>query len=160
MARAPLILVLLCLAAVGCAPAAAPPRELTGLWSGNPVGCALGAGIRFEAGAIALVHEEQKETLFARPRYVVERAGDDFQVRVTYDLPRLAGGAHDPGARGVLVLARRPDGALAPVSHIFLDGRTGAARLRIADDPAAALMTLAPCSAHPWREALRGRSDP
>lgn len=106
------------------------------------------------------MHEEQKETLFARPRYVVERAGDDFRVQVTYDLPHFSGGARDPGARGVLVLVRRPDGALAPISHILLDGRTGAARLRIANDPAAALLTVQPCADHPWREALRGRSDP
>jgi hypothetical protein len=40
-----------------------------------------------------------------------------------------------------------------------VDPRTGSARLRIANDPAATALTLTPCGDHPWRERLRGRSQ-
>jgi hypothetical protein len=70
----------------------------------------------------------------------------------------MAGGAHTLGARGVLVLARQPDGSISPERHTLIDGRTGAARARIIDDPAAVLL-LQPCGAHPWREELRGRAE-
>ena len=62
------------------------------------------------------------------------------------------------GAHGVLVLARQDDGGIAPVAHTLIDGLTGSARVRITNDPTAALLTLEPCGAHPWREDLRGRA--
>jgi hypothetical protein len=114
--------------------------------------------VEFGRDAIAAVYEDERQTLFQHPRYEVEAVGDDFQVRVTYDLPRMPGGAWSAGAYGVLVLRR--DGAMiAPVSHNLIDPRTGAARLRIVDDPAATALTLTPCGDHPWREPLRGRSQ-
>ncbi len=144
------------LAAAGCG-GAAPPTELAGLWSAGAAACAAGVGVRFERDAILAVYDRQAETLFAKPRYQIIAPGDDFRVRIEYRLPRMAGGARSVGARGVLVLARRGEG-LAPATHNLADGRTGAVRLRVADDPAAALLTLIPCGDHPWREGLRGRS--
>lgn len=114
--------------------------------------------MRFEADEIQVVYEEETQTLFEHPRYNLESGGETFRVRITYALPRVTGGARVAGARGVLVLARQPSGGLAPVMHSIMDGRTGSARMRIADDPAVQALTLAPCGAHPWREDLRGRA--
>ena len=146
----------LALAAASCS-GAKPPAELSGLWSAGPAACEAGVGVRFEADAIEVVYERQSETLFANPRYQMERGGDNFRIRITYDLPRMAGGARSLGAHGVLVLARGNDGRIAPEMHNLVDGRTGAARTRIVDDPAVTALTLQPCGAHPWREGLRGR---
>ncbi len=154
MARSPIALLGLALAA--CA-GASPPQELAGLWSAGPAACAAGVGVRFRADSIQAVYEDGIETLFANPRYEIE-PGDTFRVRIVYDLPEVTGGAHTEGARGVLVLARQRDGSIAPERHTLIDGRTGAARTRILDDPAAVLL-LQPCGAHPWREDLRGRAD-
>jgi hypothetical protein len=137
-------------------PPAAPP-ELSGLWSAEPAACAAGVGVRFKADAIEVVYAEETATLFARPRYQPESIGGTFRVRITYELPRLVGGAHVAGAHGVVVLARQPDGGIAPVMHSIVDARTGASRVRIADDPALAALTLSPCGAHPWKQELRGR---
>lgn len=158
MARArSLALAGLAVAAAGCGDA--PPAELDGLWSANQAACAAGVGVRFTADAIEAVYARQRETLFEHPQYDVIGQGDDFRVRITYALPRMAGGAHDPGAHGVLVLARSGDGGVAPAMHNLVDGRTGAARLRIADDPARSVLTLRPCAAHPWDDqGLRGRA--
>lgn len=114
--------------------------------------------MRFEADAINVVYDNETQTLFDHPRYEVESAGETFRVRITYDLPRVTGGARVAGAHGVLVLGRQPDGRIAPLMHSISDARTGAARLRIGDDPATQALTLAPCGAHPWREDLRGRA--
>ena len=131
------------------------PRELAGLWSTGEASCAAGVGIRFTADAIeATYDDEQSETLFERPRYRVVSSGDGFRVRVTYALPRVAGRAR-PGAHGVIVLARRGD-MIAPETHTLVDGMTGSARMRIADDPVVTALTLQPCGRHPWREPLRG----
>src|SRR5262249_22513665 len=142
--------------AAGCGASAPPPTELSGLWSAGPAACDAGIGVEFGAEAIAAVYEDERQTLFQHPRYQVEAAGEAFRVRITYDLPHVAGGARSVGAHGVLVLAR--EGAvIAPVSHNLVDPRTGAARLRIADDPAATALTLTPCGHHPWsEEPLRG----
>jgi hypothetical protein len=143
--------------AVGCSAAQPPPAELSGLWSAGEAACRGGVGVEFGAEAIEAVYEDERQTLFQRPRYAVERDGDDFRVRITYDLPRLAGGARTAGAHGVLVLQR--DGALiTPVSNTLVDPRTGASRTRIADDAAVRALTLTPCGDHPWRQPLRGRS--
>lgn len=154
MARAAIALFGLVLA--GCAAAKAePPAELNGLWSAGAAACAAGVGVRFRGDVIEAVYDDETETLFERPRYQVQHTGEAFRVRIVYDLPRGVGGPNS--ARGVLVLARQPNDGIAPIAHALLDGRTGAARVRIADDPAAALLTLEPCGAHPWREQLRGR---
>ena len=135
-----------------------PPAELAGLWSAGPAACAAGVGVRFEADEIQVVYEEETQTLFEHPRYNLESGGETFRVRISYGLPRVTGGARVGGGRGVLVRARQPSGGLAPVMHSIMDGRTGSARMRIADDPAVQALTLAPCGAHPWREDLRGRA--
>jgi hypothetical protein len=154
MARPPLALLGLALA--GCADA--PPQELGGLWSAGPAACAAGVGVRFRADAIEAVYDREVETLFAHPRYQVEPHGEAFRVRIVYDLPQLPGGASAPGSHGVLILARQADGSIAPEYHAMVDGRTGAVRMRIVNDPAALLLSLQPCGAHPWREELRGRA--
>jgi hypothetical protein len=141
----------------GCAPAR-PPAELAGLWSAGLAACAAGVGVRFEPDVIEVVYEDGTETLFDRPHYVVESADETFRVRITYQLPRVAGGARVAGAHGVVVLARQPSGGIAPLTHSLVDARTGSARLRIANDPAVTALTLSPCGAHPWREDLRGRT--
>jgi len=151
-------LISLCFLGSACAGPADPPAELAGLWSAGPAACAAGVGVRFEADEIQVVYEEETQTLFEHPRYNLESGGETFRVRITYALPRVTGGARVAGARGVLVLARQPSGGLAPVMHSIMDGRTGSARMRIADDPAVQALTLAPCGAHPWREDLRGRA--
>lgn len=156
MARAAKIIAGLCLAVTGCAPAA-PPAELAGLWSAGPPACQAGVGVRFEADSIRMVYRDNAEVLFARPHYEV-LPGRELRVRVTYRLPRAAGGVRDPGARGVLVLARRAGGAIAAEKHNLLDGRTGAARLRLEQDPATALLTLVPCQRSASAAGLRGRA--
>lgn len=154
---APLMALLAASATAGCA-GSSPPPELSGLWSAGSASCEAGVGVRFRADAVQAIYDRQTETLFADPHYTVESEGGSFRVRIVYDLPRIAGGARAVGAHGVLVLERQDDGGLAPAAHALVDGRTGATRLRIADDPVATLMTLTPCGAHPWREGLRGRS--
>lgn len=156
MARAAKIIAGLCLAVAGCAPAA-PPGELAGLWSASPSACQAGVGVRFEADSISMVYRNNAEVLFAHPHYEM-LTGAEFRVRVTYRLPPTAGGARDPGARGMFVLARRADGAIAAEKHNLLDGRTGAARLRIEQDPLAALLTLVPCEPSASAMGLRGRA--
>lgn len=157
MARARWPLVGLGLALAGCA-GASPPEELSGLWSAGPAACAAGVGVRFRADAIEAVYDDEVETLFRRPSYSVEGAGDAFRVRIEYDLPDIAGGARSVGAHGVMVLSRDGD-RISPTAHSLIDSRTGAVRMRIAEDPVSTLMSLEPCGAHPWREALRGRRD-
>lgn len=148
----------LAVALAGCS-GAGPPSELHGLWSAGQAACDAGVGVRFGADAIDAVYDREQQTLFEHPRYRVEEGGDNFRVRIFYDLPHQPGGARSVGARGMLVLARMPDGGLAPVDHNLLDARTGAARVRIANDPAMTALTLEPCDAdHPWREGLRGRA--
>lgn len=159
MARAPPYIAVAGLAlAAGCA-GPAPPQELDGLWSAGPAACAAGVGVQFRADAIEVVYEEQTETLFERPRYdVIEAEPENFRVRITYELPRQAGGARVAGAHGVIVLARQPGGGIAPEMHSLQDARTGAARTRIVGDPVQTVLTLEPCGAHPWRQSLRGRA--
>ena len=158
MARVVPPLALLGLALAGCA-GAPPPEELAGLWSAGPAACEAGVGVRFGADAIEAVYDREVETLFAHPRYELDRDSDVFRVRIVYDLPQLPGGAGAAGAHGVLVLARQPDGSIAPERHTLIDGRTGAARIRFVGDPVSVLLSLEPCGAHPWREDLRGRAD-
>lgn len=156
MARAILTLLCLCLAAAGCG-GRAPPRELAGLWGADVAPCAAGVGVRFGANAIEMIYRDETEQLFARPSYAVLSRGDRFRVRITYDLPHIAGGVREPGGRGTIVLAQQQSGGIAPESHNLIDGRTGAARVRISDDPAATLLSLVPCGSSPWTEGLRGR---
>jgi hypothetical protein len=144
--------------APACAPPARPPPELMGLWSAGPAACAAGVGVRFNADAIEVVYQDATETLFAHPRYKVESNGEAFRVRITYELPRVVGGARVAGARGVVVLARQPGGTIAPITHSIVDARTGSARMRITEDPAVTALTLSPCGEHPWQEDLRGRA--
>ena len=156
MARVRYALLGLAVAAAACR-SAAPPAELSGLWSSSQAACEAGVGVRFGADAIRAMYDGQSEVLFRAPRYEAEGNEADFRVRIRYALPRPAGGAHSQGAHGMIVLARSPGGGLAPRAHNLLDARTGAARLRVMDDPAAALLTLEPCGPHPWREGIRGR---
>lgn len=142
--------------AAGCGARAAPPTELAGLWSTGEASCAAGVGIRFTSDAIEAVYDDDETaTLFDRPRYRVISTGEDFRVRVTYALPQVEGQGSRPGAHGVLVLARHGE-LIAPVAHSMVDGLTGSARMRIADDPAVTALTLQPCERHAWREPLRG----
>lgn len=140
-----------------CAERSHPPAELSGLWSAGPAACEAGVGVRFEDDAVIVVYDQETQTLFDNPRYNLESSGETFRVRITYDLPRVTGGARVAGAHGVLVLARQPSGGLAPLTHSIVDARTGSARMRIGGDDAAQSLRLAPCGAHPWREELRGR---
>lgn len=157
MARAHAFLLGLVLVSAGCGGSRAP-AELSGLWSAGPAACEAGVGVRFRGDAIQVVYDRQSETLFARPRYRIEEAEGQFRIRIIYDLPRLAGGARSAGAHGVVVLARQPDGGIAPAAHNLVDARTGAVRLRVLDDPVTDLLTLEPCGPSPWREEnLRGR---
>jgi hypothetical protein len=143
--------------ASGCGGASAPPEELSGLWSAGDAACAAGVGVRFTSEAIQAVYEDRRETLFDQPRYVIENAGEEFRVRITYALPRITGAVHRTGAHGVVVLVRNGRG-ITPAAHNLIDGLTGTARLRIDDDPAMTALTLQPCGRHPWREDLRGLS--
>lgn len=158
MARAaPFVVLALLFTLAGCAGGSAP-SQLSGLWSAGPAACAAGVGVRFDADAIRAVYDNESEILFANPRYALESDGEMFRVRIVYDLPQVAGGARVVGSHGVLVLARqRGEGGIAPVAHSMVDGRTGAARMRLVGDPAIGLMTLEPCGAHPWGAPLRGR---
>ena len=156
MAGARLIIAWLGLSLAAACGSAAPPAELNGLWSAGQAACDAGVGIRFRSRAIEAIYQDGRQTLFDRPRYHVEADGDDFRIRIVYDLPRLAGGARTVGAHGVLVLARTATGGLTPSAHNLIDGRTGTARIRIGEDPAVAALTLEPCGRHPWRENLRG----
>lgn len=151
-------LLFLTLLASACAQPSHPPAELNGLWSAGPAACAAGVGVRFEGDAIQVVYEDETQTLFDHPRYKLESSGESFRVRIIYELPRVTGGARVAGAHGVLVLARQPNGGLAPLTHSIVDARTGSARMRIGDDSAVQALTLSPCGAHPWREELRGRA--
>jgi hypothetical protein len=144
--------------AAGCNTPQPPPAELSGLWSAGRASCEAGVGVEFGAEAIEAVYEDERQTLFLHPEYQVEALGDEFRVRISYELPRMPGGARSIGAHGVVVLARQGEN-IAPVSHNLVDPRTGAARLRIAEDPALTALTLTPCGDHPWREPLRGRSQ-
>jgi hypothetical protein len=119
--------------------------------------CAAGVGIRFQADAIQAVYDRQVETLFQNPQYEVRGRGP-FRVRIVYDLPRVPGGAHVAGARGVVELTRRQDGSIAPTLHNLLDPRTGAARIQLVNDPAIAALTLTSCTPGRWRADLGERS--
>lgn len=155
MAGSRLIIAGLALALTGCSDAAAPPSELDGLWSTGDASCAAGVGIRFTEAAIMAIYPDQEEVLFAAPQYDEISSEGRFRVRVTYQLPDLAGAGPRPGAHGVIVLSRH-GGLLAPESHAMVDGLTGSARMRIGDDPVTTALTLQPCGRHPWREPLRG----
>ena len=118
--------------------------------------CAAGVGIRFKSDAIEAEYDRRTEILFANPRYELRGRGP-FRVRIVYDLPRIAGAAHVPGARGVVELTRRLNGAIAPILHNLVDARTGAVRLQLADDPAIAALTLTSCAPGMWRADLGAR---
>jgi hypothetical protein len=159
MARAPLLIALAGLSVAGACGQTPPPVELNGLWSAGLAACEAGVGVRFGMESIDAVYDdEQTETLFAHPKYEVLDDGRDFRVRIRYELPYVVGGARSAGAHGVLVLARQDD-RLLPVGHTLIDGLTGAARVRLVDDPVDNALSLTPCGAHPWREPLRGRSE-
>jgi hypothetical protein len=138
-----------------CSQASAPPRELDGLWSTGDASCAAGVGIRFTEAAIVAIYPDEEDVLFVAPHYDEISSQGRFRVRVTYDLPRIDGAPRRPGARGEIVLSRH-GGLLAPERHTVMDGMTGSARMRIADDPVTTALTLQPCGRHPWREPLRG----
>jgi hypothetical protein len=158
MARARLLIALAGLSVAGACGQAPPPVELDGLWSAGLAACEAGVGVRFGIESIEAVYDERTETLFAHPRYEVLEDGRDFRVRITYELPYVAGGVRSAGAHGVVTLARLDD-RLEPVGHALIDGRTGAARVRLVDDPVSTALSLTPCGGHPWREPLRGRSE-
>jgi hypothetical protein len=161
MARRSLpIAAILCLGAIvsGCGFSTSPPPELHGLWSAGQAACAAGVGVHFGSDAIQAVYEQERQTLFEHPRYQVLGEGEAFRVRILYDLPERPGGAHVAGARGVLVLMRDGRGGIVPEAHNLIDGRTGAARVQLDNDPALSVLSLQPCGDdHPFREGLRGR---
>jgi hypothetical protein len=156
MARVRTFAVLIGLALAGCS--RAPPPELSGLWSAGQASCAAGVGVRFLPDAIEAVYDQRREPLFQHIRYQ-RLAARPFRVRIVYDLPRVPGGAYVAGARGVLVLARQPDGSIIPLMHNLLDPRTGAARMPLRDDPAMEALTLVPCAGEGASADLRGRAD-
>ena len=129
------------------------------MWSTGPAACDAGVGVHFGGRAIEASYDRQRETLFENPRYTLVRGGRMFRVRIVYDLPRLPGGAYSVGARGVVILARQPDGRIAPEIHNLLDARTGAARLQFVGDPAVAALTLTKCGDNLQPMALRGAAD-
>lgn len=143
------------LALAACGEVTAPPSELDGLWSTGDASCAAGVGIRFTEAAIVAVYPDEEDVLIAAPHYDEISSEGRFRVRVTYALPAVEGAGPRPGARGVLVLSRHGQ-LLAPEQHTLVDGLTGSARMRIADDPVTTALTLQPCGRHPWREPLRG----
>lgn len=151
--RASAAILTLCLASSACAPSA-PPRDLDGLWSAGPAACEAGVGLRFGADAIEAVYDGEAETLFDQPRYRTERRHGALYVRIRYELPSES--AHG-ASYGELVLRRRNDGWLTPVSNRWIDARTGAARLRIGDDPLKDALTVRPCAPNAWIANLRGR---
>jgi hypothetical protein len=119
----------------------------------------MGVGVRFGADAIEVVYPKRAEVLFDRPRYEPDRDGEVFRVRITYDLPRLPGGAATAGAHGVITLSRAADGGLVPAGHMLADPRTGAARARIVGDAAVEALALSPCEGvHRPDVPLRGRT--
>ena len=118
--------------------------------------CAAGVGIRFKSDVIEAVYDQRTEVLFAHPRYELRGHGP-FRVRIVYDLPQIAGASHVASARGVVELTRRPNGAIAPTLHNFIDPRTGTARLQLANDPAIAALTLTSCAPGTWRADLGER---
>lgn len=138
---------------------AKPPPELAGMWSIGPAACEAGVGVRFDEHAIQASYDRHRETLFENPRYKLLRGGRMFRVRITYDLPRLPGGAYSVGARGVVILARQPDGRIMPEVHNLLDARTGSARLQFVGDPAVAALTLSKCGEQLQPMTLRGAAD-
>jgi hypothetical protein len=158
MARARIFSALICALGLGAC-GSKPPAELAGMWSTGPAACEAGVGIRFNRQAIEAVYDRQRQTLFERPRYTLLRGGRMFRVRIVYDLPRLPGGAYSVGASGVVILARQPDGRIAPVIHNLLDARTGAARLQFVGDPAVAALTLTRCGESLQPMPLRGAVD-
>lgn len=158
MARVPYAWIGLALAVAACG-GPRPPAELSGLWSAGAAACGAGVGVRFGGDAIVAVYDRQTETLFNHPRYTIAGRGEAFRVRIVYQLPHVTGGVRSVGAHGVLVLARQPDGRIAPMAHNLVDARTGAVRTRVSNDPTVSLLTLMPCDDHPWVDDLRGHSE-
>jgi hypothetical protein len=144
--------------ALATACAAPAPEQLSGLWSANAASCDAGVGVRFNRDSIEVVYAHGSEPLFARPRYDLERTGEDFRVRIDYDLPRQAGGAASVGAHGVIVLAPDGRGGVTPDRHMLVDPRTGAVRIRFVGDPAVDALTLQPCDGRLPGAELRGRT--
>jgi len=144
--------------AVATACAAPAPVELAGLWSSGQASFDAGVGVRFGGEAIEIVYPRGADPLFTRPRYAIERGGEDFRVRVDYDLPSRPGGASSVGAYGVIMLASDGRGGIVPDHHMMVDPRTGAVRVRFVDDPAVEALTLQPCDGRADLAQLRGRS--
>ncbi|MGE3142436.1 MAG: hypothetical protein AB7L65_03890 [Hyphomonadaceae bacterium] len=136
--------------------AAGPPPALAGLWSVGPAACAAGVGLTFGRDAIAADYGGEREILFANPRYQ-RMPGGRLRIRIRYDLPAPQGENARTGMRGVLVMERRDDGWLQPVSHQIEDVRTGARRLHIGADPMDLALTVRPCAVSAWIPGLRGR---
>lgn len=142
----------LCLLIAGCG--GGPPKQLEGMWSAGPAACAAGIGLEFRGDTVDAVYVDDRDVLFARPRYQVVRAADPFRVRIRYDLPGHARGAGE----GVLVLERQEDGRLLPLSHRFENTLTGAVRVSIGPDPIVRAFAVQPCDERAWIGNLRGRA--
>ncbi len=135
------------------------PPALSGLWSSGPAGCEAGIGVRFQSDAIAAFYGDERETLFAQPKYEVLSAEGGLRLRIEYALPRRPGGAHSAGAHGVIELEQREDGSLAPLAHTLFDPRTGSARVRFVEDAAIEMLALMPCGPTHAPMGLRGRNS-
>ncbi len=128
------------------------PRELEGLWSRSEGACALGAGVRFETGAVRVLFGRHERVLFEAPKYRVERRGPTSRITINYESPAASG---RDGARGVLILERGADDWVRPASHQFADKMTGAVRMRLGDEDAARFFTLHRCADPPSSRASK-----
>ncbi len=132
----------LLLAGCGAPP---PPKSLSGLWSTSLAACKAGLGVTFNRHAVRARFAQETIVLLAAPRYAVRGAGPERRIEIEYRLPQGAGGVAAGAGRGVLVLARTPEGRLRAVSARFTDVRTGSARLSLTPGRLEQTFDLARC---------------
>lgn len=133
---------------------AGPPAQLAGLWSTGPASCSAGIGLEFNEKSVDAVYAADRQILFLNPRYEMRGGGDEFRVRIRYDVTK----AHKTLV-GVLDLQRQRDGSLRPIAHRIHDTLTGATRLRVGEDPLALALMVRPCAPNAWNGDLRGRTS-
>jgi hypothetical protein len=130
---------------------------LAGLWSRGEGACEAKLGVTFAADAIWAQTPEGRSILFNEPIYELERGGSQFQVRIRYALPNVAGRVTGRGRFGILILKRDTSGWLRPLTHHSLDTRTGSARLRLNQPHLLQALTLVRCGANGF--GLRGSAE-